>query len=342
MSSPSPPEKVASGTSGDHRPPGGVRSDLLLVVLLGIIWGSAFPVIRAGIVAGAPPLLYASARYLLTAVILVPLALLSQTTRPSLGELWSPAVFGGLLMVGGYGGLLYLGEVTTSGGLAAVLTGSASLASALFAYWILPAERLGRTAVLGLFVGFSGVGVLVLPQLAHPFSSGFTGPLLVVAAVLVFALGSVLLRRTSSAVPTFWTLAVQFAIAGAAVGAGGVALGEPLKLGHEPTVLLTLVFLVVFPGVLGYTLYFRIHHRSGPTRANLVGYINPVTGVLVGLIVFGEIVTGLELGGMALIALGLFLVQRDHGGSTRTMKQNKQNGSDLTPTSSRGAQIQDP
>lgn len=309
----SSPSEATQGRprSLSRRPADREGSDLLLVLLLGVIWGSAFPVIRAGIVAGAPPLLFASARYLLTAATLVPLAIFFRSPRPTLRALWSPAVFGGLFVVAGYGGLLYLGEVSTSGGLAAVLTGSAPLATALFGFFLLPFERLGRSGIGGLLVGFSGVAVLVLPQLAHPFSTGFTGPALVVAAVLVFALGSVLLRRTSTEVPSLWTLALQFGIAGAVVGTGGFAIGEPLSLGHGITVPIALAYLVVFPGVIGYTLYFRIHHRAGPTRANLVGYINPVTGVLVGLIVFGEVVTGIEVGGMALIALGLFLVQRD-------------------------------
>ncbi len=287
------------------------ESDLLLVVLLGVLWGSAFPVIRYGLLAGAPPLLFAAVRYALTAAVLVPIALVARSPRPTMASLWSPAVFGGILMIGGYGGLLYLGEESTSGGLAAILTASAPLASALFGLGLLPSERLGRWGLAGLLVGFGGVAVLVLPQLGHPFASGFAGPALVVGAVLVFASGSVLLRRTARAAPTLWSLALQFSVAGALLGVVGAGIGEPITLGQTSMVVPSLVFLVIFPGVLGYTLYFRIHHRSGPTRANLVGYINPVTGVVVGLLVFGETVTGLEIGGMGLIALGLFLLQRD-------------------------------
>lgn len=292
-------------------PPPTATSDLLAVVLLGIVWGSAFPVIRFGILAGAPPLLFAAARYALTAVVLVPLALIARAPRPSASSLLAPALFGGLFIVGGYGGLLYLGEVTTSGGLAAILTASAPLASALFGLGLLPMERLGRSGVAGLLIGFAGVTVLVLPQLGSPVSSGFAGPVLVVAAVLVFSLGSVLLRRTATSPPGLWTLAIQFSVAAAVLGPVALAIGEPVTLGHGPSVLPALAFLVIFPGTLGYTLYFRIHHRSGPTRANLVGYINPVTGVLVGFLVFGETVTGLEVAGMCVIALGLFLLQRD-------------------------------
>jgi drug/metabolite transporter (DMT)-like permease len=221
------------------------------------------------------------------------------------------------MVIGGYGSLLYLGEVTTTGGLAAILSAFLPIASALFAFGILPKERIGGWGTAGLIVGFGGVGVLVLPQLANSFSSGFEGPTLVLAAVLLFAMGAVLLRRTSRLSPSYWTLAVQFAVGGALVGTLAPTVGEPLRLGLGPIVLGTLVFLVICTGVVGYTLYFQIHHRSGPTRASLVGYTNPIVGVLVGLIIFSETVTAVEVGGMALILLGLYLLQRDHARAAR-------------------------
>lgn len=298
---------------GSTRGSGRQNSDLLLVVLLGILWGSAFPVIRAGIVAGAPALVFASVRYLITALALVVIAVVAGAPRPRRADLAPPLVFGGVLMIAAYGGLLYVGEESTSGGLAAVLTASAPLLSALIGFRLLPSERFGRWGIFGLLVGFVGVGVLVLPGLVGSASTGLAGPVFVIAAVLAFAIGSVLLRRTSKATPGFWTLSMQFALAGVVVGLSALLIREPVTLGRTSSVLPDLAYLVVVPGVIGYTLYFRIHHSSGPSLANVVGYVNPATGVLVGLLVFGETVTGVELVGLLLIAGGLFLLQRDRG-----------------------------
>jgi drug/metabolite transporter (DMT)-like permease len=165
--------------------------------------------------------------------------------------------------------------------------------------------------VVGLLVGFTGVAVLVFPQLRGSGSAGFEGPVLVVGAVIGFALGSVFLRKTAKIEPSFWTLSLQFGAAGVLVGTIALLSGEPLSLGNGTTVVPALAYLVVVAGIVGYSLYFRIHHTSGPTLANLVGYVNPAAGVLVGLIVFGETVTTIEIGGLILIAGGLFLLQRD-------------------------------
>lgn len=204
-----------------------------------------------GDIGRSPPLIFASVRYLLTAAILVPIALLSRTPIPAVRALVPSAVFGGLMVIGGYGALLYIGELTTTGGLAAILSAFLPIASAFFAFWMLPGERIGRWGNAGLVVGIAGVGVLVLPQLTNPLSSGFEGPVLVRSAVLTFALGAVLLRRTSRVAPSFWTLALQFAIGGAMVGILAPTVGEPLQLGQSPTVLATLEYLVVFVGIIG-------------------------------------------------------------------------------------------
>ncbi len=311
----------AGATGPSHDAPG--RSDLALVILLGVLWGTAFPVIRAGLVGGAPPLLFAAVRYALTAAAIAPIAWAARTPRPRWVDLRAPALLGGLLMIGAYGGLLYLGEETTSGGLAAVLTASAPLASAGIGLRLLATERLGRWGAGGLLVGFAGVGVLVLPQLLDGATSGVVGPLLVLAAVLSFAVGSVLLRRTQTVAPGLWTLSVQFAVAAGLVGLLSVGAGEPASLGSGSLVLPALGFLVVVPGILGYTLYFRIHHTSGPTTANVVGYVNPVTGILVGLLVFGESVSAVEIGGLALIALGLFFLQRDRARTSSPPREER-------------------
>ncbi|MGC2288661.1 MAG: DMT family transporter [Thermoplasmata archaeon] len=286
------------------------REDLLLLLLVGVLWGSAYPVIREGIVGGAPPLIFAAARYGLTAVLLVPLALLTKARRPARADLIPVAVFGGVFIVGLYGTFLYLGEQSTSGGLAAVLAGSAALWSAIIGYNLLPRERFGRAEVIGLIVGFGGVIALVLPELDLAQRSTFVGSALVLAAVVIFSAGGVFLRRSSVGAPSLWTLALQFSVATAVVGGVAVVLREPLTLGEPSVTLPALAYLIAAPSILGYTIYFRLHHRVGPNRANIVVYVAPVAGVLVGLLAFGEAVTAIEVGGMILIAAGLFLVQR--------------------------------
>lgn len=287
---------------------GRARWDLLALLVVGAAWGSAYPVIRAGLVAGAPPLVFAAVRYGLSALALVPIAYAVRSPRPDARSFLVAIACGGFLIIGGYGALLYLGEQTTSGGLSAVIAASATFWSVLFALVLLPQERLGRRELVGLLVGFVGVAILVLPQFGS--AAGVDGPLLVLAAIGVFAIGGVLLRRAAPSSPSLWTLAGQFAVASGLVGGISLVFGEPPTLGQLSTTGPALAYLVAVPSLLGYVLYFGLHHRVGPARANLVAYVAPVVGVLVGFVVFGESVYLVEIGGLALIVLGLLIVHR--------------------------------
>ena len=289
-------------------PAAGARWDLIALLIVGAAWGSAYPVIRAGLVAGAPPLLFAAVRYGLSALALVPIAYVARSPRPDARSFLVAVACGGLLIIGLYGALLYLGEQTTSGGLSAVIAASATFWSVLFGLALLPQERLGRGELAGLLIGFAGVAVLMVPQLGT--ESGIDGPLLVVSAILVFALGGVLLRRAAPASPSLWTLSAQFAVASGLVGGCSLIFGEPWTLGRLSITGPALVYLVAIPSLLGYVLYFGLHHRVGPARANVVAYVAPAAGVLVGFLVFGESVYLAELGGLVLIVVGLLIVHR--------------------------------
>jgi probable blue pigment (indigoidine) exporter len=283
------------------------RSNLVLLVVVGLIWGSAYPVIRFGLVSGATPLAFAAARYALSAVAIALLAALTRVSRPSARAMGLSAVLG-LPIVGGYGLLLYVGEETTSGGLAAILIGVIPLLTALFAWPVLPGESLRRAGIVGLVVGFVGVFVLVFPPPGVLLASTVWGPLAVLGAATSFAVGSVVLRAKRPEGETLWGVSVQFSVATAFLLLMLPILEPHPSLPFTRDVGGALVYLVLLPSLAGYALYFALHHRVGPSRANVVAYVNPVAALTIGTLVFGEAFEWWELVGFALIVVGLTLV----------------------------------
>ncbi len=283
------------------------RRNLLLLVVVGLIWGSAYPVIRYGLLAGATPVAYAAVRYAFSAVAIAGLAAAMRVPRPTARSLGLSLVLG-LPIVGVYGLLLYVGEVTTSGGLSAILIGVVPILTVLFALPILPGERLRARALLGVLIGFVGVFVLVFPPPGVVLASTIWGPLAVIGAAASFALGSVILRAKRPQGETLWGVSAQFAAATLFL-----ALALPVVEPHPALpltdgVLLPLVFLVLFPSLVGYAMYFALHHRVGPGRANVVAYVNPVAALAVGTLLLGEPFNWWELAGFALVVIGLTLV----------------------------------
>ncbi|MCI4321429.1 MAG: EamA family transporter [Thermoplasmata archaeon] len=288
---------------------GSARRTVALLVVLGLVWGSAYPVIRYGLLAGATPLAFALVRYALSAAAIAILAAATRVARPAPRALAMSALLG-LPIVGLYGLFLYVGEQWTSGGVAAILIGGVPFLTALFALPLLPGESLGRAGVLGLAIGFVGVVVLVFPPGGVVLATTIWGPIAVFAAAVSVAGGTVLLRRQRPEGETLWGLTVQFAAATIFLAAMLPLFERHPALPTTTPALLALAYLVALPSVVGYTLYFYLHHRVGPGRANVVAYVNPLAAVSIGTLLLGEPFQLWELAGFALIVIGLTILTR--------------------------------
>ncbi len=282
-----------------------------LLAALGLLWGSAYIVIREGEVFGASPLAYAAVRYALSAAAFAVLAGARREPWPSRHSLLVASSVGGVLLIGLYGGFLYWGEQFTTGGYAAALSSTAPILTVVASYALLPQERLGRLALVGLGIGFLGVLVLVLPDLLQGGVGSVAGVLAVLAAFVSTTFGSVLLRRYGGGRQTLWQIGAQFGVGAAILGVGMLVVPGPEVLPPTPAVWGALLLLVVFSSVLGYFVYFLLHHRVGPNRANIVAYLLPLVGIGFGTGLFGEPVTVPEVVGFLVVLGGVTLVLRD-------------------------------
>jgi probable blue pigment (indigoidine) exporter len=293
--------------SAQHGP---TSLDLTLLIALAFLWGSAYIFIREGIVYGASPLLYAAARYVLSAGVFAALALATRERGPARGPLLVSALVGGILVIGLYGGFLYWGEQYTSGGYAAVLSSTAPIFTVLFAFFLLPNERLGPVALAGIALGFVGTIVLVAPSILGDIAGGGAGPLFVIAAFVSAPAGLVLLRRYGGGRQGMWQIASQFAVGGALLLAVGAALPYPERLPATYPVLGALAALVGFASLGGYLVFYTLHHRVGPILANSVTYLLPLVAIGLGSGFFGEPVTIWEVAGFGIVLVGVTLVLR--------------------------------
>ncbi len=285
-------------------------TDVGLLVALGVLWGSAYIFIRQGLVFGASPLLFAGVRYALSAALFAALALARRESRPSRRSLAVSSTVGGLLIIGLYGGFLYWGEQFTTGGYAAALSSTVPILTVLASYSLLPEERLGRLSLAGVLVGLVGVIVLVLPEVTKGPLGSWEGPGFVIAAFLSTVVGSVLLRRFGGGRQGLWQIGAQFAVGAVLLGSATVLLPIPEALPFTFPVWSALLLLVVFSSVLGYFTYFVLHHRVGPSRANVVTYLIPLVGIGVGSGIYGEPVTPWEIAGFVIVLAGVTLAVR--------------------------------
>lgn len=284
----------------------------LLFVALAALWGVAFMAIKAGL--GAfPPVLFAAIRYDAAAVImLVYAAYATERWIPRTRSDWTAAVVDGLFLVGAYNVFVFLGEQHVTSAVAAIVVSLNPILSTVFSRALLPNERLTTVGVLGLLVGFGGVGLVSNPDLANLLSGDTLGKILVLLAAASFAFGSVLVQLVDDDLSTEGTTAWACLLGAVMLHLTSFGLGESVSAIEWTTRGITaLTYLVVGSSAIGYFIYFDLLDRLGPIEINLVSYAAPVFAAISGWFVLGEQIRTATAAGFALIFVGFLLIKRN-------------------------------
>ncbi|WP_251330175.1 DMT family transporter [Haloplanus pelagicus] len=281
-----------------------------LFVLLGVLFGSAFVAIKAGL-AVLPPILFAAIRFDVAAPILLAYSAWRYAAwRPrSRADLAAIAV-GAVAIVAANNGLLFIGQRTITPAAASVMYGLNPILSPAIAFLLL-GQRLDARGILGILLGLVGVVVIVQPSPETLTSGSTIGQLYVLAAAALIALGSVLMRRIDATMASTPLTAWAMALGAALLHLWSLAIGESAA-GTEPTATLVLAVLVVaVPSTAAaYPIYFALIRRIGPVRTNLVAYVVPIFAALTGWLLLGEAVTLATAVGFCVVVAGVCLLER--------------------------------
>jgi drug/metabolite transporter (DMT)-like permease len=287
-----------------------MRRGYAALALLALIWGASFLFIKVAVQDMSPAmmvLLRAAAGFLTLALIL---AVRGQTpfpagTRRRLLPFVILAVFGSALPWFGFG----FGELSISSALASILNATTPLWTAVFAYWVTPAERPSGLNYVGVAIGFVGTGILIAPDLVgHTLRATTLGTLAVAGAAACYAVAALVQRRRLRGVSPlqvgFWQLAITVPLAFV------VALPTIGATHLRPAALLSIIALGAGGSGIAYLLYYYMMNTLGATRATTVTFLLPLTAVFWGATLLQEAITIPILVGMTVILLGVFLTSR--------------------------------
>jgi drug/metabolite transporter (DMT)-like permease len=277
-----------------------------------ILWGSTYLAIKY-VIETLPPFISTGSRFLLAGATLFIVGRLSKDyEKPTLTQWRSSAVVGTLLFLGGTGGVVIAEHHITSG-LAALLVATEPFWVVLLSWLWLKGARPDWRVALGLLVGFVGVYLLMDGGAVQAGSetNRLFGMILVIAAALCWATGSIYGVRAPASKSPILASGMQMLAGGSALLLAGTLMGE--WTGFEISVVsrnswFALAYLLVFGSLITFTAYSWLLKNARPAMVATYAYVNPVIAVILGWAIAGESFTGRTLLGAGVIVGSVVLI----------------------------------
>ena len=292
---------------------------ILSLLMLAVLWGSAFPMIKVGLEGLSVPHL-TLARHLIASLAFVPYLVLSG------GRLWPDRhdlpnfVLLGLLGVTIYHLALNFGEVRVSAGAASLIIATAPAITALVAFF-LAGERMPALGWLGSAISFSGVALIVIGDDATLAFNPYALLVLIsaVTTAFFFVLQKPMFARYRAVEVTAFatwagTLPLLLFLPGFAADVAGAGALPLVAAGY----------IGLFPSALAYSIFAYALSKAPASLVTVYLYTVPVFSLLFSWLIIAEVPTWLTLAGGVVAVGGIVVVnwakRRDRLRSARPVR----------------------
>lgn len=283
----------------------------LLLTLAVLFWAGNFILGRA-FHADIPPIALAFWRWAVAALLILGPALKHlRRDRATLWRHWPIVLLLSAIGIAAFNTLAYTGLQYTQA-LNAFLMQSLMPVLIVALSFLLFGEKVAPRQGLGILVSLAGaVTIIARGELAALMTLQFNrGDLLVFTAIVCYAGYSALLRKRPPVHPLSF-IAVTFWL--------GTLIILPLYLWEtfavralqpQPTTLLVIGYVALFPSIVSYLCYNRGVELIGANRAGLFIHLMPVFGSIMAILFLGERFVWYHALGIGLIAAGIHLATR--------------------------------
>lgn len=293
-------------------------TDLRVVVALAtlccLLWGSAFPAIKAGyaLLDIAPSdlgaqMLFAGYRFTLAGLaLLVYSGLSGKSLRLDLRQAAQVTILGASQTALQYV-FFYVGLAHATGVKASIMNSTSTFFSVLLAHFIYANDKLTLRKTLGCLLGFAGVVAVNFAGRGFDLQFTLLGEGFVVISAFVLSLAMIYGKRISQKLDPFVMTGWQLGIGGLMLCAIGVGLGGELhSFNLEAGVLLAYMVLL---SAVAFALWSLLLKHNPVGLVAVFNFLIPVFGVVLSAIFLGEsMFEWKNLVALVLVCGGIWLV----------------------------------
>lgn len=282
--------------------------NLLLLFILGSIWGTSFLFIKI-VVGEVPPMTLVAGRLGLASLAMWVFLRLRGVSFPRDRRLWSIFAVTGLLNGALPFTLISWGEQYISSGLAALLQSTTPIFTIIFAHFLTHDDRITGKKLAGIALGFIGVGLLMWPELRAGVQASVWGQLAIVGSSTSYAIASIFARERLHDQPPLVSAAGQFTMGFIYILPLSLLIERPFNLSPSWTAIASWATLALLGTVVAYAIYYVLLQRTNATFTTTVTYIVPINGLILGALILHEHLHPELFISLALILSGVLLVK---------------------------------
>ena len=281
-------------------------TEWLLLVFLSVLWGGSFFFVGI-IVKELSPFTIVLGRAGLAALALSGAMALSGGRLRLSASIWIAFLIMAVMNSLVPHSLIAWGQKHIDSALASILISSTPLFSVILAHVLSGEERMTAARVIGVLLGLVGVVILIGPSALRGLDRPGFGQLAVLGAALSYACAGVYGRRFRD-LPPLVAAVGQLTCTVVLVLPLALVVDQPWTRRPSPLALGALVALGLLSTGLGYLIFCRILAVAGATNVMLVNFLNPISALLLGVLILGERPEWPVFAGMACIFAGLVMI----------------------------------
>ena len=282
-------------------------SDYFILVLLSLIWASAFFNIKIATYSYGP----ITIAFLRIFFGMIPVLLLCFYKKIKI-EVFSKdwkwfAAIGVINLVIPFFLIAY-GVQKVQSNLAAILMSTTPISATILAHFFIDKEKINLVKILGIILGFLGIVYLFSENLLINDENLFSALMILVGSTF-YVIGGILTLKIShkknenvTASILIWGTIFVCPIS--------LIIEQPWNLNPSLESTLSLIYLGIFPTGIAWLLRFMILKRNGLVFQSQVAYLIPIFGVILGYLFLNELVTSKILISLFIVILGIYFVKK--------------------------------
>ena len=293
-------------------------SGLLSILLVMLIWGSAYTVTKLA-VKEITPFLFAFLRNLIASIVLLPFYLRQRKKNEQQPIPYKKVVFMGLSGITFFYAFFNLSLVYTSASTGAMIQGMMPVAVAVPAVLFLK-EKLSRGTILGILL--SVIGVILVGFIGDDGDSvnNVLGNILMILSVFAWAIYTVISKSIKGNDPLVITALSTFFGTAFLIPTLAVELWDQQIPSITPKACAAIIYLGVFASALSFLLYDKALKTLSAAQVGNFMNLDPVIGAVIAVLFLKDTITGLQIIGGILVLAGVWLSSKPFKSTERSTR----------------------